>query len=302
MTTSRPEWTPMVPGRTRIHTTRSAARLLGVSVPTVQQLVESGHIAAWKTKGGHRRIPETALDAYLDRQATLRAPHAFHWATDISDHEPSAPIGEPGRDPQAAGQDEGPRQTTMVILVADRPAYVKYQRRLEEWGLPIETRHASNCYDALLEVGLHRPDIVLIDFEMPEGELDKLAAALGGRPELACARIVVCSTQVPAPSEDGPGRSRSSPRIGSGTSSSTGSGISPRTGSGISPRIGSGSNSGIDSDTNSGIGSDTNPGIGSDIGPSLIHVRKSLSQRALRNYLQACHAAREQARTPAWRE
>ncbi len=174
----------------------------------------------------------------------------------------------------------------MVILVADRPAYLKYQRRLEEWGLPIETRHASNCYDALLEVGLHRPDIVLIDFEMPEGELDRLAAALGGRPELACARIVVCSTQMPAPSEDGPGRSRSSPRIGSGSSSGIDSGTGHGIDSGSSPRIGSGSN----------------PGIGSDIGSSLIHVRKSLSQRALRNYLQACHAAREQARTPAWRE
>ena len=36
--------------------TSDAAKLLGLSVATVQSLVEKGEIEAWKTLGGHRRI------------------------------------------------------------------------------------------------------------------------------------------------------------------------------------------------------------------------------------------------------
>src|SRR4051794_17056673 len=45
-------------------TTQQAATLLGMSVTSVQHLVESGEIKAWKTRGGHRRIPLSAVDAY----------------------------------------------------------------------------------------------------------------------------------------------------------------------------------------------------------------------------------------------
>ena len=45
-------------------TTQKAAEILGISVTSVQQLVEAGVIEAWKTKGGHRRIPLAAVEAY----------------------------------------------------------------------------------------------------------------------------------------------------------------------------------------------------------------------------------------------
>lgn len=44
-----------------ILTTARAARLLGVSVRTAQLWVESGELASWKTPGGHRRIPKSAV-------------------------------------------------------------------------------------------------------------------------------------------------------------------------------------------------------------------------------------------------
>ncbi|HAY10572.1 MAG TPA: excisionase, partial [Thauera sp.] len=36
--------------------TAQAARQLGLSLGAVQQMVESGTLAGWKTAGGHRRI------------------------------------------------------------------------------------------------------------------------------------------------------------------------------------------------------------------------------------------------------
>ncbi len=43
-------------------TTTEAARSLGVSVRTIQLWVDSGALQAWKTVGGHRRIPIKSLN------------------------------------------------------------------------------------------------------------------------------------------------------------------------------------------------------------------------------------------------
>ena len=51
--------------------TRQAALRLGVSLGTVQNMVESGALEAWKTAGGHRRIPATSVDALLARRRNL---------------------------------------------------------------------------------------------------------------------------------------------------------------------------------------------------------------------------------------
>ncbi|MCF6371158.1 GAF domain-containing protein [Rhizobium halophilum] len=44
-----------------ILTTAQAAKLLGISVRTAQLWVESGALPSWKTPGGHRRIPRSAV-------------------------------------------------------------------------------------------------------------------------------------------------------------------------------------------------------------------------------------------------
>lgn len=41
-----------------------AAKLLGLSVGTVQSLVEKNELQAWKTKGGHRRISMQSIRDY----------------------------------------------------------------------------------------------------------------------------------------------------------------------------------------------------------------------------------------------
>ena len=44
--------------------TSYAAKLLRVSVGTVQNLVESSSLKAWKTQGGHRRISLQSIQEY----------------------------------------------------------------------------------------------------------------------------------------------------------------------------------------------------------------------------------------------
>ncbi|MDP3350435.1 MAG: helix-turn-helix domain-containing protein [Hydrogenophaga sp.] len=40
---------------------------MGLSVGTIQALVEKGELEAWKTKGGHRRIAMAAIRAFQDQ-------------------------------------------------------------------------------------------------------------------------------------------------------------------------------------------------------------------------------------------
>ena len=49
--------------------TSYAAKLMGLSVATVQSLVEKGELDAWKTLGGHRRIALKSVNAYLARHS-----------------------------------------------------------------------------------------------------------------------------------------------------------------------------------------------------------------------------------------
>ncbi|MBU3566921.1 helix-turn-helix domain-containing protein [Polynucleobacter alcilacus] len=48
--------------------TRQSAKVLQVSLGTVQKMVELGELVAWKTRGGHRRILSSSLEQQLQRR------------------------------------------------------------------------------------------------------------------------------------------------------------------------------------------------------------------------------------------
>ncbi len=52
---------------TSMLTPREAARLLGISYPTIKQWILNGKLRTVKTPGGHHRIAETALKPFLAR-------------------------------------------------------------------------------------------------------------------------------------------------------------------------------------------------------------------------------------------
>ena len=120
-------------------TTQRAAELLGISVSTVQQLVEAGEIEAWKTKGGHRRIPLAAVMAYKLQPGAELAP--------------ARTLPAPG--------------AAAVLIVEDNPMQRQlYQKQIGSWGLPATLAFCDNGYQALLEVARRQPDILLVDIMM----------------------------------------------------------------------------------------------------------------------------------------
>ena len=51
--------------------TRETANILQVSLGTIQKMVETGELIAWKTRGGHRRILDLSIDQQLAKRKEL---------------------------------------------------------------------------------------------------------------------------------------------------------------------------------------------------------------------------------------
>lgn len=119
------------------YTTREAAKKLGVSVTTIQLWVEAGVLSAWKTAGGHRRIPSEAVDAMLAGQQSVvaeeQAPHAHS-----------------------------------VVIVEDEPVQREmYRIKFAEWKLPVSLYLAQDGFEGLVMAGKYAPDLVITDLSMP---------------------------------------------------------------------------------------------------------------------------------------
>jgi excisionase family DNA binding protein len=117
-----------------------ASKVLGLSVATVQALVERGELEGWRTKGGHRRITMASLLAYQGRHPGKR---------------------------QAAGLDA--RSAFLRVLVVDDDVVTLELIRaaVESWNLPIDCTCMASPMEALMDVTSIRPDVLVSDLQMP---------------------------------------------------------------------------------------------------------------------------------------
>ena len=142
--------------------TRQAAHRLGVSLGTVQNMVESGALEAWKTTGGHRRIPLSAVEALLARRRQ--------------------------------GVSGGDTQRMDILITEDDPTLqALYQMTVDGWELPIDLRIASSGFDGLLQVGQKIPDILIADLMMPGMDGFEMIRQLRANPALSRMDIMVVS-------------------------------------------------------------------------------------------------------------
>lgn len=139
--------------------TKEAAAMLGVSVSTIQKMVESGKLRAWRTQGGHRRIAETDVQA----------------------------LNRDGR--QAVGSGH---QSLFILIVEDNATMLKaYARVAAQWGNKVELAFASDAAQALLMIAQKRPNLVITDLAMEPFDGFHLIRTLRASPELADTRVVV---------------------------------------------------------------------------------------------------------------
>lgn len=145
------------------YSTAEVARRLGVSIPTVQRWVDLGHLKAWKTVGGHRRIEAASAERMFRSQGSSPPP---------------SPLS--------------------VMIVDDNPDDRDVLSALVETALPAaRLSTAENGFQALVAIGQNAPDVLITDIVMPNMNgfemLRQLSTQCVVRPRL----IFAVSSQTP---------------------------------------------------------------------------------------------------------
>lgn len=147
-------------------TTVEAARMLGLAVRSVQQMVDRGELQAWKTPGGHRRIARGSVERWLNSRgaATVRAPGAD-------------------------------RTRPSVLLIEDSAHFQNLVGLLLRRHFPTVDLHiASDGITGLAMVGELKPDVLIVDILLPGIDGATLITGLRSHPRFGRSRLLVVTS------------------------------------------------------------------------------------------------------------
>jgi excisionase family DNA binding protein len=112
--------------------------MLGLSVGTIQNLVEKNELQAWKTQGGHRRISMQSLRDY-QRRHNILAKEAAQSASELK-----------------------------VLVVEDDKVTREMLRTLcRQCEVPIDCTVVATGVEALIDISIIMPDVLIADLNMP---------------------------------------------------------------------------------------------------------------------------------------
>lgn len=119
--------------------TSYAAKLLKLSVGTIQNLVESNSLKAWKTQGGHRRISLQSIQEYQYANNLESTPwHSSH------------------------------AKLRVLVVEDDESTRLMYQAYFDRWALPLDVTMYASAMEALLDMPAMQPQVLLTDLNMPD--------------------------------------------------------------------------------------------------------------------------------------
>ena len=122
-----------------ILTVYKASQYCNVAPKTIINWIDAGHIKAYKTVGGHRRIRKTDLEDFMRRQ------------------------GIPLASEEASGEKK------RILIVDDDPIIVEtLVMALEEDDHDYEIISASDGFEAGLQVNHFHPHLMILDIMMPD--------------------------------------------------------------------------------------------------------------------------------------
>lgn len=147
-------------------TTREAAEMLHVSLRTVQLWVESGVLKAWKTDGGHRRLPLSSVQELVRQR-----------------------LGQTGTAAPAPAR-EGFK---VLVLEDDEDTLKLYKLTMSTWQLPVHVDYVSSVFEALIVIGRDAPDLLITDLKMQGVDGFEIIRLLRNDQALGALDIVVIS-------------------------------------------------------------------------------------------------------------
>jgi excisionase family DNA binding protein len=148
-----------------IHTVYTASKYCNVSPKTIINWIESGHIKAYKTVGGHRRIKHEDLEDFMKKQGI------------------PVPDGK-----EALGE------RIRILVVDDDPIIVEtIVQALEEDEHDYEVISASDGFEAGIQVSHFKPHLLILDIMMPDIKGYEVCRRIKTNPETKETKIVVLS-------------------------------------------------------------------------------------------------------------
>ena len=149
----------------QVFTTGEAAQVCGVSQQTIIRCFDSGRLGGFRVPGTKfRRIPRADLISFMKDNGI-----------------PSEILG-----------DAKPR----VLVVDDDDALLELVKEVLSSGDEFEVATASNGYDAGLLTERFRPDIILLDYMLPDINGNVVCDRIKSNPDTASTRIVIVSGAV----------------------------------------------------------------------------------------------------------
>lgn len=147
--------------------------MLHVSLRTVQLWVESGVLKAWKTDGGHRRLPLSSVQELVrERMGQMAAP-------------------APQKD-----------KFNILVLEDDEDTLKLYRMTMATWQLPIHVDFVSSVFEALIVIGRGTPDLLITDLRMQGVDGFEIIRLLRNDKALGNLGIVVATGLDPAEIEE----------------------------------------------------------------------------------------------------
>jgi len=147
-----------------ILTVSQASKYCKVSPKTIINWIEAGHLKAYKTVGGHRRIKKEDLDQFLK--------------------EKGMPLPE---------EPKGEERKKILVVDDDKIIVETIVQALEEDEYGYEMISASDGFEAGLQVSHFKPDLLILDIMMPDINGYEVCQKVKSNPESKDTKIIVLS-------------------------------------------------------------------------------------------------------------
>ncbi len=158
--------------------TQRVARVLQVTPATVASWIDQGHLKGHRTPTGRRRVASADLADFL-RAHGMAVPSEL-----------------------LTGGAGGARERPVVVVVEDDPGYLKaLVRTLEHEAPDVEVVEATTGMDGLLEIGRVSPDLVVLDYALPDLNAVQVVERLVDTSKRLTAPVMIVTGGLPAAAE-----------------------------------------------------------------------------------------------------
>jgi excisionase family DNA binding protein len=157
-------------------TSSQAAKRLGLSMATIQKLVDNNVLQAWKTFGGHRRISLASVMNYQSSNNFLELPRLT-----------------------------ADRSVKVMLVIESPELTARLKKDIGQWHLPLQTAFQESLTEALLELLNDKHDLLVLQLsglrKQQEKVLEILQKFMSSRHTVAHALILTQETDLEPPNK-----------------------------------------------------------------------------------------------------